>query len=541
MSIASSHSSRVVSMASGTLVSRVTGLFRVLVLAWVLGFTPIADAFNLANTVPNMLFDLVLGGIATATFIPVFVERLALDGERRAWKSISNIVTGAVIILVAASVASWFLAPYIIDGFTFLQRTSASHSAVVLARQRILVAQQRQVATDLLRFFVPQIFFYGVIGVATALLNIRRRFGIATWVPVANNVVCIAVLVWFHLVDPSPMLGVLNGSRDLLWLGLGTTAGVAVQFLCLVPSLLRSDLWRLSFRFDVRDPAVRTVARLGSWTLGVVLANQLSLYVVLAYAFGIGGNGPVSAYTYGWSFMQMPYAVVVVSVLSAITPQLAGFATDEDYDGLSERLRFGLRQSLVIIIPCTLVLIVLAQPIVAILLHHLNGTHKLAVGTVLAVLAAGLPGFTVFQLAIRGLQSMQRAREVFLLYLFENALTIVLCVALGRHSIAGLTASVSIGYSATAVAALTVLARHHVNIIAGVWSVHVRRSLGASLVATLVMAAVYAVPSWTHGLGLVARFAGAFVIGVLAYGVVVVLLRRHLRRTFTKSARLSEF
>ena len=377
MSLASSHSSRVVSMAGGTLVSRVTGLFRVLVLAWVLGFTPLADAFNLANTVPNMLFDLVLGGIATATFIPVFVERLALDGERRAWKSISNIVTGAVVILVAASLASWFLAPYIIDGFTFLQRTSSTHSASVLAHQKLLVMQQRQVATDLLRYFVPQIFFYGIIGVATALLNIRHRFGIATWVPVANNVVCIGVLVWFHLVDPNPVLGALNGSRDLLWLGLGTTAGVAVQFLCLVPSLARSELWRLSFRFDYRDPAVRTVARLGSWTLGVVVANQLSLYVVLAYAFGIGGNGPVSAYTYGWSFMQMPYAVVVVSVLGALTPQLAGFATAEDFEGLTERLRFGLRQSLVIIIPCTLVLIVLAQPIVAILLHHLNGTQQI--------------------------------------------------------------------------------------------------------------------------------------------------------------------
>jgi putative peptidoglycan lipid II flippase len=541
MSVASTHSSRVVSMASGTLVSRITGLLRVLVLAWVLGFTPIADAFNLANTIPNMLFDLVLGGIATATFIPVFVERLALDGERRAWKSISNIVTGAVVILIVASIASWFLAPYIIDGFTFLQRTSSSHSGVVLAQQRLLVSQQRQVATDLLRFFVPQIFFYGIIGVATALLNIRRRFGIATWVPVANNVVCIAVLVWFHLVDPNPVLASLNGSRDLLWLGLGTTAGVAVQFLCLVPSLWRSDLWRLSARFDIRDPAVRTVGRLGSWTLGVVLANQLSLYVVLAYAFGIGGNGPVSAYTYGWSFMQMPYAVVVVSVLGALTPQLAGFATDENFDGLAERLRFGLRQSLVIIIPCTLVLIILAQPIVAILLHHLNAAHKLPVGTVLAVLAAGLPGFTVFQLAVRGLQSMQGAREVFLLYLFENALTIVLCIALGRHSLAGLTASVSIGYTVSAVAALIVLAQHRVNIITGVWSVHVRRSLWASLVATVVMAAVYAVPSWSHGLGLVLRFVGALVVGFFAYGVAVYLLRRHVRRTFAKSARLDGF
>jgi putative peptidoglycan lipid II flippase len=531
MSLASSHSSRVVAMASGTLVSRVTGLLRVLVLAWVLGFTPIADSFNLANTVPNMLFDLVLGGVATATFIPVFVERLALDGERRAWKSISSVITGSLLVLVAASVASWFLAPWIIEGFTVLQHSSTTSATDVLH-------EQRAVATELLRWFVPQIFFYGVIGIATALLNIRRRFGVATWVPVANNVVCIAVLVWFHLVDPDPVLAALQGSRDLLWLGLGTTLGVAVQFLCLVPSLVRSNLWRLTFRLDWKDPAMRTVGRLGSWTLFVVLTNQLSLFVVLAYAFGTGGNGPVSAYTYGWSFMQMPYAVVVVSVLGALTPQLAGFATDEDFAGLAERLRFGLRQSLVIIIPCTLVLVVLAQPLVAILLNHVNATHRLAAGTVLAILAAGLPGFTVFQLCVRGLQSMQRAREVFVLYFFENALTIVLCVTLGRHSLAGLTASVSVGYAVTAIAALVVLARHRVNIISGVWSVHVRRSLLASLVATVAVVALYAVPAWSHGAGLVARFSAALVAGVVVYLLVVVVLRRQLRRAHPKGVRL---
>ena len=287
----------------------------------------------------------------------------------------------------------------------------------------------RAVATDLLRWFVPQIFFYGVIGVATALLNIRNRFGVAAWVPVANNIVCIGVLSWFHLVDPTPMLATLNGSRDLMWLGLGTTLGVAVQFLCLIPSLFRSDLSRLSFRFNWKDPALRAVSRLGSWTLLVVLLNQLSLFIVLAFAFGIGGDGPVSAYTYGWSFMQMPYAVVVVSVLGVLTPQLAGMSTAEDFAGLSERLRFGLRQSLVIIIPCTLVLLVLAQPIAAILLNHVNARHDLAAGTVLAVLAAGLPGFTVFQLCVRGLQSMQRAREVFYLYALQNVLTTVLCAS----------------------------------------------------------------------------------------------------------------
>ena len=136
---------------------------------------------------------------------------------------------------------------------------------------------------------------------------------------------------------------------------------------------------------------------------------------------------------------------------------------------------------------------------------------------------------------------MQRAREVFVLYAFENALTIVLCVLLGRHSLAGLTASVSLGYSVAAIAALAVLARHHVNIIAGVWSVHVRRSLWSSLFATAIMAVVYALPSWTKGLGLVTRFGAAVVAGGAVYLVVVAILRRRVRRGFAKGARLDQF
>ena len=105
-------------MAAGTLASRASGVARVLVLAWVLGFTPLADAYNLANTIPNMLYDVVLGGIATATFVPVFVERLHRDGERRAWRSISAVVTISSVVLVVASVATFLLAPWIIDAFT---------------------------------------------------------------------------------------------------------------------------------------------------------------------------------------------------------------------------------------------------------------------------------------------------------------------------------------------------------------------------------------------------------------------------------------
>ena len=535
MSVDARHSTRVASMAAGTLASRLTGLVRVFVLAWVLGFTPIADAFNLANTVPNMLFDVVLGGVATATFIPVFVESLSRDGERRAWRSISSIVTLAAAVLVVASALAWVFAPLIIDGFTFVSRHSGSATS---AATDAVVAAQRAVATTLLRWFVPQIFFYGLIALATSLLNVRRRFAVAAWVPIANNVVAIAALIWYHLVDPTPVLEGLSGTRDLAWLGALTTAGVALQFFLLVPSLVRSDLWRMRLRFDVRDRAVRTVARLSGWTLGLVAANQASLYVVLALAFGIGGDGPVSAYTYGWSFMMMPYAVVVVSVMSSLAPQLAQLSTEDRPEAFAERLRFGLRQSLVIILPATAALIVLSQPLAAILLNRADARAPLLAGTAIAVLAAGLPGFCVFQLCVRGLQAMQRAREVFLLYVLDNGVAIALCVAIGRHSLAGLCAAVSIGYTVAALAALGTLALHRVDIVAAVGGVHVRRSLVATLVAALVMAVVYAAPTWSHGLMLVARFGAAGLAGTLGYLLVASMGARRARRALGPRARL---
>ncbi|HEY8081490.1 MAG TPA: lipid II flippase MurJ [Acidimicrobiales bacterium] len=520
-------------MAAGTVVSRASGVVRVLVLAWVLGFSPLADAYNLANTIPNMLYDVVLGGIATATFVPVFVERLARDGDRRAWRSISAVVTVSTIVLVVATVAAWALAPWIIDGFTAFNHLGGTRTAAQLA-------QQRSVATTLLRWFSPQIFFYGLISISTALLNVKHRFAAPAWVPIANNVVCIAVLLWFAAIDPAPTLvGVSMSSSQLALLGLGTTLGVAVQALLLGPSLVRCGALRVRWRFDLRDEAVRAVARLSTWTLGIVVSNQLSLAVVLALAFGIGGEGPVSAYTYGWAFMQMPYAVVAVSVMAAVTPELARHWTNGAHDLFAQRFGTGLRGTMGIILPASVGLAVLAQPLVALLLYRGQGQNgPLLAGTVLAVLAVGLPGFTCFQFAIRGLQAMQRARDAFWLYVAENAATVALAVVFGRHSIAALTASVSISYTLAAVAALWV-----VRLRAGsLGAPGVYRPLGriaiASACTAVVTALASAVTGWSSGIGLVARLAWSIAAGAACFVVVVGLLTRRARRRAPERGRL---
>jgi len=510
-------------MAVGTGLSRLTGVGRLFALAYVLGFHRLADAYNLANTTPNMLFDIILGGVLSATFIPVFVDRLTNRPEREAWRSISAVLSLSIVVLAVATVACWVAAPWIIDALTALDR---SHG-VTLAT----LGRERGVATSLLRWFVPQVFFYGTISLATALLNTRRRFAAPMWVPIANNVICIGVLLWFrHVVGSSPSLGgVQLHTSQVVLLGLGTTAGVGVQALLLFPSLGRAGLGHIHWRWEPRNEAVRTMARLGGWTFGFVVANQVALFVVLALA-GSVGPGSVSAYTYAYTFMQMPYAVVAVSVMSAVAPDLARAWSIHDRRAFKQRLQSGLRAELAIIVPAAVGMVVLARPAVALLLGH--GTTRLTstagTGPALALLALGLPGFCTFLFVVRVLQSMQRTRLAFWLYVIENGLNVVLALALVHAlGVRGLAVSLSVAYSVAAVLGLLVLRSWLGRLAApGAW-----QPLRGVLIATAVMGVAVLVVSnlsgSATGYGLLVRVVLSVVTGVVVFvGTAGVLASR---------------
>jgi putative peptidoglycan lipid II flippase len=500
-------------MASGTALSRLTGVFRVLALAYALGATHLADSYNLANTTPNMLYDIVLGGVLSATFIPVFVDRLATRSEREAWRSISAVISLALVILLGATIVFWFAAPFVIGAFTLLAHTHGSG--------QIRLDQERSVATTLLRWFVPQIFLYGVISLATALLNTRRRFVAPMWVPIANNVVCIAVLLWFHEITQTPSLaGAQLHPNQLVLLGLGTTLGVAVQALLLLPSLGRAHLRRLTWRWEPRNEAVRTILRLGGWTFGFVVANQIAFFVVLALAVGSSGPAPVSAYTYAYTFMQMPYAVVAVSVMSAITPDLSEKWTLGDIEGFRKRLAGGLRAVLAIIVPAAVGMLLLAKPAVALLLGHGATTvgDTTQTGEALAMFALGLPGFCTFLYVVRVLQSMQRTRVAFWLYLVENGINLALAVVLVHPlGVRGLALSLSVAYSIGAVAGL-ILLRRWLGTLGppGTW-MPLRRVCGATAVMAVVVLVVSNLSSAEEGVGLLVRVVGSAVLGGVAF------------------------
>ena len=502
------------SMAAGTAISRATGVLRVLALVYVLGISPLADAYNLANTIPNMVYDVVLGGVLGATFIPVFIQRLTSTSEREAWKSISAVVTLAVVLLAATTAIFLALAPLLIDAFTSLEHVQHTGSAQHLATQR-------HVATVLLRWFVPQVFLYGLLSIGGALLNVRRRFGAPMWVPIANNVVCIGVLLTFAAVAPSPSLHSVSMSPgQLALLGAGTTAGVLVQFLLLLPSLTKAKLGRLRWRWDLHDVAVRSIVRLGSWTFAVVVINQAALFFVIALAFSVGGSGPVSSYTYAYAFWQMPYAIVAVSVMSAVTPDLATHHSTEDEIAFIARFGSGLRSVLAMMIPASVALFLLAKPAIALLLGHGNTQPRQTAetGMALAELSLGLVGFSVFQYVVRALQAMHRTKAAFWLYLGENVINVGAALLLvGPLGLAGIALSVSVGYSVAAVAGLLLLEH---------WLGHLGspgcyRPLGRICASSAVMGLVIAVVSNLSGAlagpALVARVLGAAILGAGAY------------------------
>ncbi len=515
-------------MAAGTTLSRLTGVGRVLALAFALGATRLADGYNLANTTPNMLYDVVLGGVLAATFIPVFVDRLATRHQDDAWESISAIITVSTIVLSVATVLFWFAAPLVIDAFTALYRAHGAHAAQILA-------QERATATTLLRWFVPQVFFYGLISLATALLNTRRRFIAPMWAPIANNLVCIAVLIWFAaVVGRHPSLdSVANHNSRLILLGLGTTLGVAVQAALLVPSLLRARLTGLRWHWDLHNSAVAQVLRLGSWTFGFVVANQVALFVILALAGTVAGPDPVSSYTYAYTFIQMPYAVVAVSVMSAVTPDLSERWATGDIEGFRRRLSGGLRAVLAIIIPAAVGMLLLAHPAIELLLGH--GAYSVSdtgeTGTALAMFSLGLPAFCTFLYVVRVLQSMQRTRVAFWLYLVENGVNIVLGLALVRPlGIGGLALSLSIAYTVAAILGIGVL-RNWLGDLGGtkVWA-PLRRVGIATVVMAVVVLAVSSASSADSGVALLLRVVASVVAGAVVYVATMTLLGRRAER-----------
>ncbi len=501
-------------VATGTLLSRLTGLLRVAVLAYALGKASLADSYNLANNTPNIVYELVLGGVLTATLVPLFVDQLAHHDDR----ATSAIFTVAMTVLTALTLVAMACAPLIARLFA-LGASGSERSA------------QLYVLVVFTLCFLPQMIFYGFTTLATALLNARRRFLAAAYVPVVNNIVVIVILLVFAARtsrSASSWTDVTRIRHDLgflLLLGLGTTAGIAAMALALVPALRHAGV-HLRPVFAWTHPAVRTMIRLSGWTIGYVVTNQVALLFILVLAKS-GATGNVSAYIYSYAFYQVPHGLLAVSIMTTMTPEFARRVTAHDIAGLRRDFSAGLRYLIVLVLPASVLFIVLAQPMVGVLAHGRFGTHDAAVtADTLQAFAISLLAFSVYLYAMRAFYALHDTRTPFLLNLFENGINVVVAVAIfGALGVQGLALAWSAAYFVAAVVTLFALRRR----IGPTIDAGVRRTTLRALVGSAALAAAAAPIAGAIGRDTAARALAATMlavaVGAAVYLLVMLLLR----------------
>jgi putative peptidoglycan lipid II flippase len=505
-------------MAVGTLLSRLTGVMRLWAFS-LLGISILTDTYLFANNTPNMVYELVVGGVLSSTLVPLFVGLLTPrprpgraapradgsadgDGEDTAARSIDAVVTLSIAAVVALAVVLWIAAPWIISLLIDPSRPAA----------------QRELATTLLRMFAPQVVGYGLVSLGTALLNARRRFGAPMFAPILNNVlVTVVFLVAARMIDglqrTAGALGtpgalgtaggtdadaldllrfeLVAGTRRVQWLlGLGTTAGVLAMAAVVVVALRRDGV-RLRPRWAPRDPAVSELLALSGWTIGYVVANQVALFFVSRVASR--ADGAMSAYNLAnTTFFLLPHGVLAVSVITAMQPDLARAFVERRVRDFRRMTETGVRTLLAVIVPSAVGLFVLARPLTSIVLGHGNSgaADTAQVAAALRAFVIGLPAFSVYLFLMSALKALRDTRATWEVNAVENAINIVLAGLLfPLIGVRGLALSYALAYLVAAVVALGTVGRR----IGGVGGGRLLAGAGDVIAAAAVMGVVVAV------------------------------------------------
>ncbi|MFD0773973.1 murein biosynthesis integral membrane protein MurJ [Streptomonospora algeriensis] len=410
-------------MAAGTVVSRITGFVRTIVLAAALGTQLLGDAYQTANMVPFAVYDLLIGGLLASVFVPFLVKRKKQDSdggtatEQRLFTVILLVL--AVMTMVAIAAAEWLIRVYAGD-FT---------------------GPQHDAATLLARFLLAQIFFIGASGIASAMLNSRNRFGAPMWAPVLNNLVIIGVGVMFLVITGSGTAPDSVTEGQLTLLGAGTAAGQVVQALVLVWALFAAGFrWRP--RLDLRGSGLGEAVRTAAWMLLYVAVAQAGLLVTTNVATRAGvraaqegesaAGAGITAYQYASMLFQLPYAIIAVSVITALLPRMSAHVADGRKDLVRSDFSRGLRLSAVLIVPLSVAMVVFAVPFCVMI--YANGNTSVedarSIGRILMVFAVMLIPFTMFQLQMRVYYALGDTRKPSLIALPAEAAHAALAVTL---------------------------------------------------------------------------------------------------------------
>jgi putative peptidoglycan lipid II flippase len=472
-------------MSFGTTLSRVTGYLRLSAQTAALGVSVLGNAYTTANTTPNIVYELVLGGILTSVFVPVFVEWLQSHGRDEAWLVADRVLTLTLVVLGAVAVLGAIFAPQIIRLYLVASHAKNKEAQIALG-------------AFFLRWFMPQIVFYGVGAVAIGLLQAERRFAVPMFAPILNNLAVMATFGVYAVLLGGEVPSVEHITLvEKTVLGAGTTFGVAAMTLALWPSLRRLGFrWRL--RFDWNHPAVRRLGKLAGWVVVYVVANQVA-YVVIIVLTGKFPPGGYQVYASAFILFQLPHAIVAVSIFTALLPAMSGRWAAGQPDDLRSLFSRGIRDTVAVIVPAALGYVALALPIVRLLLQHGRAGSEAAelIARTLQAFAVGLPFFSAFQLLTRTFYAMQDTRTPALVNVAAAVVNVaadLLYIALG-WGLPGLALGHATSYVFATAVCLIVLRRR----LGGLDGQRIVRTLARVIPASVVAAGAALLTSWGVG------------------------------------------
>ncbi|WP_373300517.1 murein biosynthesis integral membrane protein MurJ [Amycolatopsis deserti] len=379
-------------IAIASLISRITGFLWKIMLVWAVGTGVVNDSFNIANTLPNIVFELLLGGVLSSVVVPLLVR--SQDDKDGGLAYTQRMLTVAFVLLVIGSVAAVAAAPWLTS--LYLDGTPGKTSP--------------ELTTAFARLLLPEILFYGLFALLSAILNAKQVFGPPAWAPVVNNLVVIFTLAVFMLTPGEITFNPVEMSQPkLLLLGIGVTMGIVVQAIMLVPPLLRSG-FRFKWRWGI-DKRMKEFGGLALWILGYVAVSQIG-FTVNTRVLTSGDPGGVTIYSNAWLLFQLPYGVIGVSLLTAIMPRLSRNAADGDTRKVVADLSYASRISTVMLVPIAAVMSVIGTSVgVALFSGGENSTTDASrLGEALAISAFGLLPYALVMLQLRVFYAMKDAR-----------------------------------------------------------------------------------------------------------------------------------
>ena len=401
-------------MALGTIISRITGFIRGILIVAVLGTTLLADTFNVANTMPNILYNLLVGGALTAIFIPQLVR--SFDHEDGGDSFTSRLITTISVILFALVALGVIFAPALVRLYAPEFFTTGFEA-------------EKEIAIAFTRYCLPQIFFLGLFTMLGQVANARGSFGPLMWAPIANNLVGILLFGGFLLFSPGVDIANIT-SFQIQILGWGTTFSVVVQALVLLPVIKRLGI-TIRPQFGLRG--LGKSFNLAGWTLVYVLISQLGYLVTVNVATsaavrsaqaGIAAGVGYTPYTFAYFVMLLPYSIVTISIITAILPHISKLALAGKPEEVKAQLIRAIKLVGVITIPSAVAFLLFGSLITEVIFIGIPIADSRYIGYVLSALSFGLVAFSINLILIRGFNAFEDTRTQVISILFINLISV---------------------------------------------------------------------------------------------------------------------